>query len=71
MEMSRGPSRMPRAQREKRAYNLVVLGGVSAAVAVVGFVLAIVGVIGLGIPLVAAIVAVVCALWFRSVVSPR
>ena len=71
MEMSRGPSRLPRAQREKRAYNLVVLGGVSAAVAVIGFVLAIVGVMPLGIPLVAAIVAVVCALWFRSVVSPR
>jgi hypothetical protein len=62
---------MPRAQREKRAYNLVVLGGVSAAVAVIGFVLAIVGVMGIGIPLVAAIVAVVCWLWFRSIVSPR
>jgi hypothetical protein len=62
---------MPRAQREKRAYNLVVLGGVSAAVAVIGFVLTIVGVLSIGIPLVAAIVAVVCWLWFRSIVSPR
>ena len=60
---------MPRRAREKRAYNLVVVGGVSAAVAVVGFVLAIVGVIGAGIPIIAAIVAAVCALWFRSTVS--
>ena len=68
-ELSRRPSRTPRRVREQRAYRLVVAGGVSAAVAVVGFVLAIVGVIGAGIPLIAAIVAAVCALWFRSTVS--
>ena len=67
--MSRGPSRMPRRSREKRAYNLVVVGGISAAVAVVGFLLAIFGVIGAGVPIIAAIVAAVCALWFRSTVS--
>ncbi len=68
-ELSRRPSRTPRRAREQRAYRLVVVGGVSAAVAVVGFVLAIAGVIGGGIPVIAAIVAAVCALWFRSTVS--
>ena len=67
----RGGSGMTRAQREKRGYQLVVAGGISAAIAVVGFVLAIVGVIGGGIPLVAAIVAIVCALMFRRLVGSR
>jgi hypothetical protein len=49
----------------------VVVGGVSGTVAVVGFVLAIAGVIGWGIPFLALGVAVVCGLWFRSVVSGR
>jgi hypothetical protein len=49
----------------------VVVGGISGTVAVVGFVLAIAGVIGWGIPFIAAAVAVVCLLWFRSVVGRR
>ncbi|MFL5895022.1 MAG: hypothetical protein ACJ76Z_07900 [Thermoleophilaceae bacterium] len=61
--------RLPRQARERRAYRLVMIGGVAAAVAVVGFVLAVAGVMGGGIPLVALIVAVVCGLWFRSTVS--
>jgi hypothetical protein len=61
----------PRRTREQRAYRLVVVGGAAGAVAVVGFILAIAGVIGAGIPLIAAIVAVAAALWFRATVSPR
>ena len=61
---------MSRSQREKRAYRLVVVGGVSAAVAVVGFVLAIAGVVGGGIPLIAVVVAIVCFVMFRRMVSP-
>lgn len=38
-------------------------------VTVVGVVLAIVGVVGGGLPLIAAIVAAVCALLFRTTVS--
>jgi hypothetical protein len=38
-------------------------------IAVVGFVLALFDVIGFGIPFIAAIVAVVCALIFRRTVS--
>ncbi len=70
--LSRGSGRPPsRRERESRAYALVLAGGAAAAVAVVGFVLALVGVVGLGVPLIAAIVAVVCGLVFRSTVGGR
>ena len=57
-----------RRSRERRAYQLTVGGGTAALIAVVGFVLAAVGVIGFGIPFLAAIVAIVCALLFRRTV---
>jgi type IV secretory pathway VirB2 component (pilin) len=59
-----------RRNREQRAYRMVVTGGVAGVVAVVGVVLAIAGVLGWWIPFLAVIVAVVCALRFRSIVSP-
>jgi hypothetical protein len=58
-----------RRSREQRAYRLVLAGGAAGAVAVVTFVLALVGVMGFGIPILAVIVAVVCALLFRRTVS--
>jgi ABC-type bacteriocin/lantibiotic exporter with double-glycine peptidase domain len=58
-----------RRAREKRAYNLVLVGGGAGAIAVVTFVLAIVGVMGYAIPILAAIVAVICVLLFRRAVS--
>jgi hypothetical protein len=58
-----------RHNREQRAYRLVVAGGGAGAVAVVGAVLAIVGVIGWAIPILAVIVAVICAFLFRRAVS--
>jgi hypothetical protein len=67
-DLERSRSRVPRRTREQRAYRLVVLGGGLGAVAVVGFVLAIAGVIGIGIPFIAAVLAVVCLLLFRSTV---
>jgi hypothetical protein len=57
-----------RRSREQRAYRLVVTGGVAAAVAVVGAVLAVVGVFGWAVPLLAAIVAVICVVMFRRTV---
>ena len=68
-DLERRPSHTPRRAREKRAFQLVVAGGTSAAVAVVGFVLAAVGVLGFGIPLIAAIVAAVCFVMFRRTVG--
>jgi uncharacterized membrane protein YgaE (UPF0421/DUF939 family) len=58
-----------RRSREQRAYRMVVVGGVAGLVAAVGVVLAIANVIGWLIPIVAVIVAVVCVLRFRSIVS--
>jgi hypothetical protein len=61
----------PRRVRERRAYQLVVAGTVAGAVGVVGLVLAVVGVIGSGLPIIALIVAVICAVMFRRLVSSR
>jgi hypothetical protein len=61
---------MSRRDREQRGYQLVVAGGVSGVVAVVGGILAIAGVIGWGLPFVALIVAVICIFLFRRLVGP-
>ncbi len=58
-------SRPTRKQREQRAYRLVLVGGTAGLVSVVGLVLAAVGVIGFGLPVLAAVVAVLCAVLLR------
>jgi hypothetical protein len=68
LEPGRG-SRLSRRDRERRGYQLVMAGGGASVVAVVGFVLAIAGVIGYGLPLVAVVVAVICFILFRRLVS--
>jgi len=71
-ELERRPrSGMSRAAREQRAYRLMMIGGSAGLVAAVGFILAVAGVIGGGIPLIAAIVAVICFVLFRRTMSPR
>jgi hypothetical protein len=67
----RPPSRLPRRQREQRAYQLVLATTVLGVIAVIGIVLAIAGVIGGGLPVVAAILAVLCGLWLRRLLSAR
>jgi Flp pilus assembly protein TadB len=69
LEPQRG-SRLSRRQKEQRGYQLVVAGGAAGVIAVVGFALAIFGVIGFGLPLVAVVVAVICAFLFRRLVGP-
>lgn len=61
-------SRLPRRQREDRAYKLVLATGGFGVVAVIGFVLAIAGVMGYGWPLLAALIAVGCWVLFRRTV---
>jgi hypothetical protein len=64
------PNRTPRRTREDRAYKLVLAGGTAAVIAVVTFVLALVGILGgYGIPILAAIVAVLCGWLFRRTVA--
>ena len=64
----RSGSRPSRRQREQRAYSLVLAGGTFALVFVVTTLLAIFGVMGWSIPILAAILAVVCGLLFRRTV---
>jgi len=61
----------PRRERERRAYQLVVTGGIAGGVGVVSLVLALVGVIGYTLPVVSIIVAVLCAVMFRRMVGPQ
>jgi hypothetical protein len=58
-----------RRGRERRAYQLVLVGSTAGVIAVVGFILAAIDVMGFGIPFIAAIVAVVCLLLLRRTVS--
>ena len=71
--LSPRPGRSPSGRRkaEQRAYTLVLVGGTAAAVAVIGTLLAIFGVVGGGLPLIAAIVAVISFLLFRTTVTRR
>ena len=61
----------PRRVRERRAYQLVVTGGVASAVFVVSLVLSIAGAISGTIPVISIIVAVICFVLFRRTVSSR
>lgn len=61
----------PRRVRERRAYQLVVTGGVASAVFVVSLVLSIAGVISGTLPVISLIVAVICLVLFRRTVSAR
>jgi ABC-type transport system involved in multi-copper enzyme maturation permease subunit len=60
-----------RAQRVQRGHNLVVAGGVSALVAAVTGVLALVTSFTWSVPLLAAVVAAICFMLFRRLVTPR
>ena len=66
----RSGSRPTRRQREQRAYNLMLAGGSLTVVFAVTAVLAVLGLMGWSIPVLAAILAVVCGLLFRRTVRP-
>jgi Flp pilus assembly protein TadB len=60
---------MSRRDKERRGYQLVVVGGGAGVIAAVGAMLAIIGVLGWGLPLVALVVAVICYVLFRRLVG--
>jgi len=68
-DLERRPNRTPRRAREQRAYRLALTGGTAGLVAVVGLVLSLVSEIGSGLWVIAAIVAVVCAVLFWRTVN--
>jgi hypothetical protein len=61
----------PRRVRERRAYQLVIAGGVAGVVGVVGIVLAITGLVSATLPVVALIVAALCVVGFVRMVGGR
>ena len=65
----RGGGYVSRRSREERAYRLVVIGAGAGVVAVAGIVLAVVGVVGAWLPILAIVVAVICAVLFRRAVG--
>jgi len=65
----RSGSRPSRRQREQRAFTLVMAGGVLGLVAVVTGLLALFTSFGWGIPILAAVLAVLCIVLFRRTVS--
>ena len=69
--IAKRPNRTPRRVREKRAMQLITVGGIAAVVAVVGFLLALFTSFGMGIPLLAAIVAAICAFMFKQMTARR
>ncbi len=60
-----------RAQRVQKGHNLVVAGGTSALVAAVTGILALVTSLTWALPLLAAVVAAICFVMFRRMVTPR
>lgn len=69
-DLQRRGNHTPRRVREQRAYRLAMVGGTAGLVAVVGVVLAILDVVGGALPVIAAVVAVICFVLFRRLVSP-
>ncbi len=67
----RSGRRLTRREREQRAYQLALAGGALGLVAVIGVILAALDIIGFGLPVIAAIVAVVCYMMFRRTVTGR
>lgn len=64
----RSGSRPSRRARERRAYNLVVAGSVLGVIFVVGAILAILTSFSWTIPVIAAVLAVVCVVLFRRAI---
>jgi len=69
LEPRRAP--LPRRKREQRAYRLVLATSAFGLIAVLGVVLAVAGVIGGGVPVLAAILAVVAFVLLRRTLSGR
>jgi putative flippase GtrA len=68
-DLQKRGSYTPRRSREQRAYRLVVTGGAAGLIAVVTLVLSIAGIVSGAIPVIAIIVAVICAVLFRRTVG--
>jgi len=70
-DLQKRGSYTPRRTREQRAYRLVVAGSVAGIVGVVAVVLAVAGVIGAALPIIALVIAALCAFGFVRTVGSR
>ena len=69
-DLERRPgSRPTRKQREQRAYRLVIAGGAAGLVAAIGGLLAVFTSFSWGIPVLAAVIAVLCFVLLRRVTA--
>ena len=68
---ARRPSYTPRRKREQRAYLATMVGGTAAVVTVVTAILALLTSFTWTIPILAAIVTVICWVVFRGAVGLR
>jgi len=69
--LDRRSSYTPRRAREQRAYRLVVVGGTAGALGVVTLVLSIAGLVSGTWPVLAFIIAAVCAFGFLRTTGQR
>jgi hypothetical protein len=70
-DLQKRGSYTPRRAREQRAYRLAVTGAGAGVVGVVGIVLSIAGVVGAWLPIIALIIAALCAFGFMRTVGSR
>lgn len=70
-DLERRSSYTPRAVREQRAYRLAMTGGGAGVAAVVTGVLAVLGILPFIVPVLAVVIAAICALLFQRTVSRR
>ena len=68
-DLSRRPNRTPLRVKEQRAYRLGVTGAGASVVAVVTGILALLTSLSWSLPVLAVLVAVICAVLFRQTVS--
>jgi fatty acid desaturase len=68
-DLQKRGSYTPRRAREQRAYRLAVTGSAAGAVGIVTLVLSFAGVMGSTIPIIAIVLAVICAVMFRRTVG--
>ena len=69
-DIAKRPNRTPRRTREKRALQLITVGGIAATVAVVGFLLAVITSFPDIVWVLAAVVAGLCFVLFKSNLKP-
>ncbi len=70
-DLQKRGSYTPRRAREQRAYRLAVTGAGAGVVGVAGIVLSVAGVVGAWLPIIALIIAALCAFGFMRAVGSR